>query len=880
MNSSFTKSFVLAAVLILLCLPWSLQAGEIQTPEEYFGFIPGTDRELFDYGQLIGYLQVLDQASPRVKLVEIGASPMGKTLYLALLSSAENIENIDRLKEIARRLALDPAIPDEEREELIEEGRVFVMGTLSMHSTEVAPTQASPLIAYELATTENPERLAWLDDTVYLMVPCHNPDGMDMVVNHYRKYKGTKHEGSYMPGVYHKYVGHDNNRDFVTLSQEDTRAIARVYNLEWYPQVMVEKHQMGSTGPRYFVPPPHDPIAENIDAGVWHWVGIFGSNMAKDMTEKGLAGVSQHYLFDEYWPGHTETCLWKNVIGFLTEAASVHTATPIFVEPNELKTYGKGLAEYKKGINMPLPWPGGWWRLGDIVEYEVESTTSMLKTASLHRREILQFRNDLCRREVERGRSEAPYFYILPREQHDPSSLVAVVDLLLEHGVQVHELKEEVTVDHRTYSKGDLVVSMAQPFRPFAKEVLERQRFPERHYTPGGELIRPYDVTSWSLPLHYGVEAVVVNSPAPKLTGSLSPIAGDFRLTSEIPDSFSGILLPVTRNESFALAFRAAGMGFPLERTAEALEVEGVAVPEGSFYLDVNPGSRDSALTLLEGATVDPLYLREPLAIETHPLTLPRIGLVENWLHDMDAGWTRFLFDTYGIPYRVIRPAEMEKRELKKEFDLLVFPDADKDVLLSGTWKEDDGYVISGFPPEYAKGMGDKGKEKLASFLDDGGVILSWGRSAALFTDTLKIPRGEDEFEEFHLPVKDISKGLKESGFYCPGSLLKLRLVEDHPLTRGLPGEIGIFYRGGPVFSTSIPIFDMDRRVIGRLPEQGILLSGYCKDPEKAADKSLMVWLKKGKGQVVLFGFNPQFRASTPGSYKLLFNALLLQPVE
>ena len=92
------------------------------------------------------------------------------------------------------------------------------------------------------------------------------------------------------------------------------------------------------------------------------------------MTAEGLAGVSQHYIFDDYWPGSTETCIWKNVIGFLTEAASARTATPIYIEPTELRVSGKGLSEYKKSINMLLPWEGGWWRLGDIVEYEIVST--------------------------------------------------------------------------------------------------------------------------------------------------------------------------------------------------------------------------------------------------------------------------------------------------------------------------------------------------------------------------------------------------------------------------------------------------------------------------------------------------------------------------
>jgi hypothetical protein len=441
---------------------------------------------LFDYEQLISYLQKLESSSPRLELIETGKSPLGKNMYIAFISSGENISKLQQLKEINRRLALDPDIPESERATMLENGRVFALATLSMHSGEVGPSQAAPLVAYDLVTTEDREVLNWLEDVVYMMVPCHNPDGMDLVVEHYKRYKGTVYEGSSLPGIYHKYVGHDNNRDFIILSQEDTRAIARIYNTEWFPQVMVEKHQMGSTGPRYFVPPPHDPIAENLDEGIWNWVGIFGSNMAKDLTGKGLAGVSQHYLFDEYWPGPTGTSLWKNVITFLTEAASVRYAKPIFIEPNELRVYGKGLSEYKKGINMPLPWPGGWWRLSDILEYETTSVMSLIRTASLHRKDILRFRNDLCRKEVSKGRSTPPFYYVLPLEQSDQSELVSLVALLREHGISIYSLSSAITINGMNLSEGDIVIPLSQPFRPFIMEVMERQTFPVRHYTAGG----------------------------------------------------------------------------------------------------------------------------------------------------------------------------------------------------------------------------------------------------------------------------------------------------------------------------------------------------------------------------------------------------------
>ena len=370
-----------------------------QSPKDYFGFEPGTDRMLFNYEQLIGYLQKLDEASGMVKMVEIGKSPMGKPMYICFISSEGNIKNLDRLKEINRKLALDPDLTDEEQESLIQEGKVFFLATLSMHSGEVAPSQAAPAIAYELVTNSALNtKPSTLDEVVYMLVPCHNPDGMDMIVEHYNKYKGTRNETTSMPGIYHKYVGHDNNRDFLGLTQSDTRAIAAVYNKDWFPQVMVEKHQMGSTGVRYFIPPPHDPIAENIDAGIWNWIGVFGSAMMKDMTQQGLKGIAQKTIFDDYWPGCTETCIWKNVIGMLTEGASVDIATPIYIEPNELEVWGKGLSEYEKSINFPDPWPGGWWRLSDLVAYEKASTYSIIKTSSEYKEDILKFRNELCRK--------------------------------------------------------------------------------------------------------------------------------------------------------------------------------------------------------------------------------------------------------------------------------------------------------------------------------------------------------------------------------------------------------------------------------------------------------------------------------------------------
>jgi len=355
------KKITLLIFTIILTLTSSSlisQNSNIPNPESYFGFTPGADKMLFDYERLVSYLQELEKVSPMIKLEKIGESPLGRPVYIALISSAGNIKNLNRLKEISRELALNPNLTPGQREQYVNDGKVFFLFTLSMHSNEVAPSQSLPLIAYEMLTSGDEELKNQLENVVYMVVPNHNPDGMDMVVEHYTKYKNTKYDGSSLPGLYHKYVGHDNNRDFVALTQQDTKAISMLFSKEWFPQVMVEKHQMGSGGPRYFVSPPHDPIAENIDAGIWNWMKIFGSKTITKLTDAGLKGVTQNYLFDDYWPGATETCIWKNIIGMLTEGASVNYATPIYIEPNELQAWGKGMGEYKKSINMPEPWTG------------------------------------------------------------------------------------------------------------------------------------------------------------------------------------------------------------------------------------------------------------------------------------------------------------------------------------------------------------------------------------------------------------------------------------------------------------------------------------------------------------------------------------------
>lgn len=868
------------AVTLLAAAALPVAAAGVPEPEAFFGFRPGTDRKLIDYEQLTGYLQALAGASDRVEMREAGHSPMGRPMYVVFISSPANLARLEELRGINRELALEPSLDAARRGELVRRGRVFLMETLSMHSTEVGPSQAFPLIARELATTRDPDVVRALADVVLMVVPCHNPDGMDMVVEHYRKTVGTPYEGSSLPGLYHKYVGHDNNRDFVTLTQDDTRVINRLDSTEWFPQILVEKHQMGRSGPRYFVPSNHDPIALNVDEGLWTWMAVMGANLSRDMTADGLSGVASHWLFDNYWPGSTETALWKNVIALLTECASCRVATPVYVEPEELRVHGKGLSEYAKSVNMPDPWPGGWWRLADIVRYERASTLSLLATASRHREEILRFRNDLCRKEVAKGRSEPPAYFVLPQEQHDPGALAELVDLLRRHGVRVDRLTRRVSTAGRVLQPGDVVVRLAQPYRAFVKEVMEAQRYPVRHYTPGGEVIRPYDIASWSLPLHRGLTCWTLATVDPDVEDALEEVTAPIRWHG--PHKRAGRVraygLSANLNESYRAAFAALASGLPVLRLTGPVDSGDTHLPAGSFLLPA--GSHPAALRpILKRLAAAPAELPSIPEAAKVTLSMPRVALVETWFHHMDAGWTRYILDRYGVPYSVLRPGEVAEADLGS-FDVLLFPDADPDVLMKGRWKEgEDDYGIPDLAPEYRKGLGKNGMQAVVRFIDRGGVALAWGRATGIFTRELEEPVEGGDPPPFRLPVRDVGERLAKQGLYVPGSLLRAAVRRDHPLTWGLPEEVGVFSRGVPALVTSIPNLDMDRRIVAAFPPEGdLLLSGYAEHQELLHRHPAAVWVRKGKGQIVLMAFSPQFRASTHATYKLLFNGLLLRP--
>src|SRR6266496_1812606 len=390
MELPMKRSLCAAALAAVLVCP-ALAAAAVPSPSQFLNLEVGADKKLADYKQIASYFQALKAASPRVDVEVLGKTTLGEDMFMAIISSEDNIRNQKRIRETAKKLADPRGLTEKEVAALAHEGKLVLLVTCNIHSTEIGASQMAMEWAYALATATDAATKKRLDDVVLLLVPSLNPDGQTMETEWYRKNLGTKFEGSRMPWLYHHYTGHDDNRDWFMLTQKESQAMSRAVYKEWFPQVWLDEHQMGSTGPRIFVPPYADPVSTEIHPLVWREVNLIGSNMALRLEQAGKTGVIYGFSYDAYWPGGTKnTAWWKNISGLLTEVASARLATPITIAPGELSGGRKGLVEYGAQTNFPNPWPGGVWRLRDIMDYERLASDALLETCSERREDFLR----------------------------------------------------------------------------------------------------------------------------------------------------------------------------------------------------------------------------------------------------------------------------------------------------------------------------------------------------------------------------------------------------------------------------------------------------------------------------------------------------------
>ena len=523
MRQKYRTFFI--GIFSLLLIEMSADA-QIISPEKAIGFPVGADYKLARWETITGYLRSMAASSDRVILEERGKTTEGLDFVLVLISSPENLANLDRYKAIQQKLANPQEHDLMELERLAQEGKAVVMISCNIHSTEVASSQMSMELAYQLATENTPEVEEILENTILLLIPSANPDGLNMVIDWYERTVNTPYEGAPMPWLYHKYTGHDNNRDWFMLTQIETQMVTQILYEEWFPQVVYDVHQMGNRGARFVIPPYFHPVNPNIPPLLQRELALIGAQMALDLTSQGFTGVLSNAVYDTWWHGGFRTVPYRhNMIGILTEAASVNIASPVFQPRLSLKGHRRGLSEYAQQTNFPEPWPGGWWRMRDIIEYEKAAAYSIMSIVAKQREMFLTNFYKMGLDAVEKGREEPPRAFLVPTDQRDVNAALKMLRILQLGGVKIHQANANFTADGVEYPAGTYVVSMAQPFRAHAKDLLEVQHYPRRIPAPGAPPERPYDIAGWTLPLQMGV----------KVIKAVNAFEADLTLVEEIP---------------------------------------------------------------------------------------------------------------------------------------------------------------------------------------------------------------------------------------------------------------------------------------------------------------------------------------------------------
>jgi len=782
--------------------------GRLPSPEEFFGHPMGADRKLVAWDKVVAYFQELDRESDRLQLEVLGQTTEGRPLIAVTMAAPHVLAGLEHYRSIQQKLADPRRTPESEAQRLFREGRVVVMITCSIHSTEVASTMTAIEYAHRLATANDDRSRVILENVILLLVPSLNPDGVEIVRRWYEKTLGTPYEGTAPPELYHKYTGHDNNRDWYMFTQQETRLVVEKLHNRWHPQVVYDVHQQGPYGSRMFVPPWMDPIDPNVDPILVQLSNMIGMGIAADLTIAGKKGVVVNALYD-FWTPARHYQAYHGGTRILSEAASARLASPMEVRREQILTRAPGYDPRAPSWNYLEPWLGGVWRLRDIVDYQLISFDSCLYQAAVRREDLLRAFYRVGQRAVAR---QHPWAFLVPRAQRDPGSARKLLETLAFGLVEIESAKTPFQAAGQHYDAGTYVIRMQQPYSSFAKTLLERQHYPDLREYPGGPPKRPYDVTAHTLPLLMGVDVRMTSEP---LAASLEP-AQKFEFT----------LMPAPE--------RGARPSSDVDswRWVTARWRAGQAV-----YRDTQTGD----------------FFPEPVRGRSmRRLAEPRIGLYRSWVPAIDEGWTRWVLEQFGFRYHRLVNPEIQAGRLRDRWDVIVFPDQSPSTL-------DRGYRLGEMPEGYTGGLGEKGVAALREFVEQGGRLVFLNRSARWAT------------AHFELGLSDITQDVASEEFYCPGSLL---WVEGgaHPLLYGLPGRFAIWHEHSPAWQV-LP--ESGARTVLRYPARGLLASGWLLGERRIAQASALVVVPYGRGQLILFGFRPQYRGQSYQTFKIFFNALL-----
>ena len=833
----------------------------LPTPESSFGFSVGADYKLFDYEQSIAYFRRLAAASSRIKLIDVGQTSFGRTFTVALISSPENLARVDQIRRANMRLAHPDGLTDAVAHQLARDGKVIVDISGGLHASEIAGSQHTPLLAYELlAHADDPRNKAILDNVVLFLWPSINPDGQDIVVNWCKARDEGKNPGPME--LYQKYIGHDNNRDAYMLNQIESRVIQRTWR-EWEPNIIYVHHQSSPFPTRIWIPPFADPVGLRVPPIMAREVNAIGTRIAEELDANGQPGaVHQLATYDAWYPGYIDYMpMYQNIAAWWTETQGGNCATPRTTTVDSLPP------EYRdvRPTTMYLsPWAEGKWGLRDAVNYMVTASLATLNYAAKFREEILYNRYQSGRNTIRQYRNAPPYAYLIRQAQYDPVAPAELLKRLAFMGVRVKQLDRDMTYDGASYPKGTWVIPMDQEYAQLVRELFEPQHYPEIKDDT------PYDAAGWTLPYQMNVDVVEGRTLlTPEFRAALQSVQGksvDWHSAADAPFTTSAdaagivplpgqltgsgtlVALDPAQNNSFRFLNRALSDGAAL-RFAPAAGGRGPR-----WVISGLDSSRAETLArdlFVRAERASDAALPNAIALK------PRIALYKAAPGNMDEGWTEWLLDSHDYQYTLITPTDLRSGNLAGRFDVILV--ASQSLTSAGG----RGGRGGGAPVDTS---GQRGEDSLRirafdDFVRAGGTLVAWNQGAASAASAL------------HLPVRNVVAGIPRREYFTGGSIMQVVVDSMHPVMSGMPARADVFVFNSPVFTTTD---GFDGAVLAKYPAEGpILRSGYLAGQKYMQGLAAALDVKRDKGHVILFAFQPQWRGQSTGTFRVVFNAAL-----
>jgi hypothetical protein len=897
--------------------------------EPRFGeYLVGDDYFLANYTQLLQYWEKLTKESDRIKLVDFGTTPEGRTMKLAIITSAENHKHLKRYQDISVRLAKTEGLTDEEAKALAIEGKAVVWIDGGLHATETVNSSALFTTAYDLLSRDDAETLRILDNVILLLVPA-NPDGMDLVADWYMKESDPQKRNMAIPRLYQKYVGHDNNRDSYIANQLETEAINRQMYIEWIPQIMYNQHQTGPAGTVLFFSPFRDPFNYNQDPLVPIGIDLVGSAVHNRFLAEGKPGAVMRSAanYSTWFNGGDRTTVgFHNQIGLMHEIIGSPTPISIPLIPSTLLSGG----------NQPFPiGPQQVWHQRQSIDYVISADRAILDIAAKMREDFLyriyimgknsiergskdywtltpkritelETAYEKERAEQRRGNSETqapgaggfgrgggvpvkfydnlktpetrdPRGYILPSDQADFLTATKFINALLKAGVDVHRATKDFQVTGKPYPAGSYAVKAAQAFRPHLRDMFEPQDHPDDLQYPGGPPRPPYDVAGYTLAFQMGVQFDRIldefEGPFEKITGLLTPPAGKIQGSGN-----GGYLLSHQVNDAFVATTQLLAGGEEIYWLTAPLKANGKTYPEGTIYIPSKSSTRAHLQALADkvGLSFDAVGAKpQGDALKIRPV---KVALWDRYGGSMDSGWIRWLFEqAFPFPFDVIYPQALDAGNLKKKYDVIIFPGgaipAYRPDAAFANFRGQGGNnnVV---PDEYKNRTGnitaDKTIPQLRKFVEEGGVVLAIGSST-------------DLGYHFGLPVINALAEIKPDGsterfsrdkFYIPGSVLRVKVNNTIPVAYGIPEDLDLMFSNNPVFRLLPEAGRQGVNSVAWFPDTEPLRSGWAWGQHYLNGGSVVVEAPVGKGKVFLFTPEITFRAQPHASFKFLFNSI------